>query len=211
MRYPTEFQVEPTPLTANLGESGNEALTHLRDKGFEVYTGLSLEIRKQLGRLACEEVIYATCWNDKEKRFGDDEMAKKWMQKGRGLITLQRRDEIVGYGWTGPGTDDTYMPGGEVTAAFRLGEGARGQRLATPFTEVVTKSASALYDGRNVWLETWRSNVAANKAYEKVGYEEVVCVNSLRKTKNSPDEPDIRRFMRYPNELLPPFEDKIHD
>lgn len=203
MNLPTELgNLFDIPDHSQLSSLGSESLETLRAQGFKLKIGATESTQHQLKALSKEPAIREYCPNDLGRRFGDEEMFKKWLGKGRVLVTLCAGDQIVGYGWTGEGKSNKISEGSN-TFAIRLGISASGKGLATPFARLIIEFSNLIFGLDNFWLETWQSNGGAVHIYHKIGFEDVTTEESKRKTADGSEVDDVRIYMRLPNEKLP--------
>jgi ribosomal protein S18 acetylase RimI-like enzyme len=205
--FPTTFVDTTQPLAAELGDQGNAALKRLTTQGYELHLGLTKELAQAISVMAREPNIREYCPRDSSERFSDLAATERWLAKHRAVFLLLERQkdaslQLVGYGWSGPGTD-THVPVGETTFALRIGEAGQGQGLATPFCWLIVAATAALYGARNFWLETWISNAAAVHIYHKLDFETVAEETGVRPTANGGEVADKRLYMQLSNQLLP--------
>jgi hypothetical protein len=195
---PTTFAADSKPLTPDTDSSIKE----LAARGFVILNGFTEYLAGAISQMAGQKHIREFCPNDPAKRFATKETTARWLSKGRCMFVLALdKDEdgwrAIGYGWTGSESSPD-VPGGETTFAIRLGEEALGQKLSLPFARAIIAGSSALYDTKNVWLETWQSNAAAVHTYQKVGFQQVSQRQGRRKQPGGGTTPDTRLFMRLP-------------
>jgi phosphoglucosamine mutase len=201
MRFPTTFAENVSLLAPeDLDEDGQDALSLLREAGYEVVTGLRREDVPAVTAIAGQDGVREFCPKDLSKRFGDEEMAEEWQTKGRFFFQLRRvgQAELAGYGWTGP-EPCAELPDCENTFAIRVNEADGGKGLGALFTRAII-SGSKLRMGK-IGLETWASNVAAVKSYERAGAIVVERKPDTRPTINGPagsTVQDTRLFMYFP-------------
>jgi hypothetical protein len=174
--FPTSFAERVEILDGNIGQRGNIALAHLREKGYAIAVGLTEYFAGAVGVMGYQSHIREYCPKDAtEARFGTLQSTEKWLQKGggRGMFLLLRGEggnaQLEGYGWTGVEPCE-QLPDHPITSAYRIGERAQGRGLSKDFVQAVVSGTNALYaDGAGIGLETWRSNSAAG-IYPSVGF-----------------------------------------
>lgn len=189
--YPTRF--EQKEIIPTLDDS-------LRTRGFIVKAGLEAADIEEIGRIARTDSVREFCPNDAVSRFGSVSHAEKWLAKGRGMFQLQQigADRLAGYGWTGP-EECPFIKDGETTFAVRLSPEFAGQGLAVPFTNAILLGSAALFGSKNIWLETWQSNQAAVRTYQKNGAVLIASMPSERatQTNDTGQRSDVRLFMKF--------------
>lgn len=205
--FPIDFSQSTELIQAEkLGDVGQQAKQQLAEQGYEVHVGLTSEFAKDIIEMALEPGIKEFCPNDCGSRFKSLDTIHEWLTKGRAtFLLLQRNGEVlklVGYGWAGSGTS-SRVPDGETTFAIRIGEAGQGQGLATPFARLIVSGAAALFDAKNMWLETWQSNAGAVHIYHKVGFVDVDSKDDVRPS-SSGQVNDTRLYMSLDNGLLNP-------
>ena len=177
--YPTELADELRFLP------GGELTGDKNGKTYRIAVGLTALQAAQLQDKSREEAVMKNCPNDAKSRFRDLDATKNWQKKGRLVLTLlDENGDFAGIAWMGPGKPEiTGNPlqkawrhwrnrGLVTTFAIRLYGDAVGQKLASPFTEVMLKYHGEHYSNKGVWLEAWRDNPAAIKPYIKNGFRE---------------------------------------
>lgn len=147
-----------------------------------IATGSDPGLEKQLIEKSRQRNILRFTPNDAAKRFGDPEMLKRWLEKGREIHWLLGADnDLAGIIWYGksPFPADADLPDRpDETFAIRLYEGYTGHRLAVPFMRqsLGIYARDKLERGdpiKGIWLETNVDNPAALASYTKFGYHEV--------------------------------------
>jgi ribosomal protein S18 acetylase RimI-like enzyme len=205
--FPTRFanKTEPLKSTDFNNDADRSLLKHMRAKGYEVHVGLTEMFANEIIKMAQEPAIKEYCPNDHGSRFADMESVQKWLQKGRAIFLLIRRDNedlsLVGYGWAGNSTSDK-VPGGQVTFAIRIGEAGQGRGLATSYARLIVVASASLFGARDFWLETWASNAAAVHIYHKIGFEDVWQQPGERPTQEGGTVSDTRLYMLLQNNLI---------
>lgn len=208
--FPDSFQINTQLISDDyLTDAADiQLIEELANQGYEVHTGLNTKFGDAIVEMALEPAIKEYCPNDSGSRFSDRHATENWLQKGRAVFLLLKHDytdddlHMVGYGWAGA-AKSPHVPEGETTFAIRIGEAGQGRGLATPFAKLIVNASAILYDARNMWLETWKSNGGAVHVYHKIGFEDVTEVPAQRTTANGEKVPDTRIFMSLPNKLLP--------
>ena len=173
----------------------------INNANFGVFFGLREQDTADISPIAASAAVREFCPKDISSRFGNVEMAERWVAKGRTMFQLRElgRGGLAGYGWTGLETSPE-IPGGDTTFAVRLAPEFAGRGLATPFTRAIVAGSSALHGG-NIWLETWGSNTAAVRTYVHAGAQLVTTRDATRPTLNPGDREiddtrrDVRLFM----------------
>lgn len=207
--FPTAFTDNTQPLPADgLGDKGAQAVQQLAAQNYEVHIGLTKDFAQAISAMALEPNIREYCPKDSSQRFSDLQATEHWLTKGRAVFLLLKRSStgdlaLAGYGWAGPGSD-AHVPGGKTTFALRIGEVGQGQGLATPFAWLIVAATAALYDARDIWLETWASNGAAVHIYQKLGAQPAAEESADRPLPDGGSVADKRLYMTVPNNLLPP-------
>lgn len=204
--FPTEFGVKIHDLSEiNLGETSNNAIKKLGEAGLRVQLGMEPEDLEDIQEIANSNAVREFCPNDLAARFGNEQMARKWLKNGKGVFELRAnnpRDDLAGYGWTGP-KQVMEVPGGDTTFAVRLSPKYSGRHLGTPFAQAIVAGSQTTFGKQNIWLETWASNVRAVGSYLHAGAQLVENTDSYRPTlypaKNETDgvRRDTRLFMRF--------------
>lgn len=192
----------PTPFPTSFSEASPAPFVDplLEGREFTITTGFPPEALTEMIPIANSEAVREFCPKDSLERFGDGEMAERWLKKGRELFLLRDMGNkaLAGYGWTGSETSE-HVPDADTTFAVRLSPAYAGRGLAPPFTRSIVASSRLLHGG-STWLETWRSNEAAIRTYLKAG---AVLVSTMDADRPSLEqtEPyaDIRWFMRFTN------------
>lgn len=195
--FPTDFVDASQPLSpAMLGKEGQAAVQNLTEKGYEVRLGLAADDVAKIKQIALEALMREYVPRDATERFANVETAKKWLGKGRAFFSLVKKSnqELVGYGWAGPGTSE-FVPGGQHTWAIRIGQAGQGQGLATPFSQLIVEVSEALHGAGNIWLETWASNGAAVHVYHKLGFKDAATEPAERLDGNGQTVADARIYM----------------
>jgi len=212
--FPNGFAERTQTIDNDIGQRGDAALARIREKGYNVATGLTEYFAGSVAIMGYQSHIREYCPKDTtESRFVTLHSTEKWLQKNGGramFLLLQGEDDdaqLEGYGWAGLGQCDE-LPAHPITSAYRLGERVLGLGLAKDFVQVVVSGTNTLYaDGEGIGLETWRSNHAAG-LFRKVGFTPITEApeDELRPTLN-PDSfrdgvVDRRLYMSYPDNLL---------
>lgn len=202
--FPDQFDQDTPPLPKELGPAGAEAVQKLAERGYEVRFGLTPEIADSIAVMARQPGIREYCPKDCSQRFKDRAAMEHWLQKGRAMFVLIKKEGscLAGYGWAGPGSSQ-HVPGGENTFAVRIGEAGQGQGLAAPFSWLIIAATNVLFGAKDFWLETWASNGGAVHIYHKIGFETVNEQADERPTKDDQTIADTRVYMTLPNDLLP--------
>ena len=204
--FPTGFAAQTTPLDESIfSQADAELISLLKEKGYEVHTGLTTAYADDIARMCLEPSIKEYCPNDSGRRFTDRAAAEKWLAKGRVAFLLLKKENnelsLSGYGWAGVETSP-HVPGGEITFALRVGEAGQGQGLATPFSRLVIAATATIYVARNFWLETWASNGGAVHIYHKLGFVDVDQTSNDRPTADGQTVADTRLYMSLANDRL---------
>jgi len=154
------------------------ALELLHSKGYILSLGVREQDVAALTRIGSQLGTREYCPGDLERRWANINMARQYMTKngGRAVFLLRHAsdyDEIIGYGWTRAITksDKAFLPTCNYTFGLRLDEAARGQKLAAPTTESIVAASMSLFNCRGVGLQSWQSNIAAIKSYQRAGAE----------------------------------------
>lgn len=196
--YPTEMVERVAALdaaTTALGSRGDAALASLHVAGLRASVGLDGPTLTGITAAATEPHIVEFCPNDRS-RFADLAAGRKWMSKGRGLVTLSTASgALLAYGWSGR-ERNAHLPGADVTTAYRVtAQGlaaARRVRATDPafrlgmvLGDLVVATAVHVWGApaAEVSLETWRSNTGARWLYADLGFAQVP---------EAPDHPDVR-------------------
>jgi ribosomal protein S18 acetylase RimI-like enzyme len=206
MDFPTAFASETLPLDTSLfNKTDVELIERLAEKGYEIHTGLTPAYADDIAQMCLQPSIKEYCPNDYGKRFANLDATEQWLAKGRlTFLLLKKQGEeysLTGYGWSGLETSE-HAPGGESTFALRIGEAGQGQGLATPFARLIVAGTAAIYDVKNMWLETWASNGGAVHIYHKLGFKDVAQVDGIRPTADGRTVKDTRLYMTLSNDLL---------
>jgi RimJ/RimL family protein N-acetyltransferase len=201
---PTTFteQLHSLPLNT-MNNDGFAAMQELRAKGFTVALGLRQADVESLNGLANQTAIREYCPNDLSRRFGDEAMVQKWLEKGRLTFQLRKIGEasLSGIVWTGP-EKCVDLPDCDSTFAIRLSEEVAGQGLAAPLT-IAALSGSVALGVKKIGLETWQSNIGAVKTYEKAGAKHIATRKGRRPTLAPEGEiDDVRLFMQFPHTFI---------
>jgi ribosomal protein S18 acetylase RimI-like enzyme len=196
--YPASLSDQTTKLTAEMVNSAAAAIDELAERGFEVHLGLTQEFARAIIQMCLEPGIKEYCPNDCGQRFKDLGATQDWLNKGRAVFLLLKREgaelKLAGYGWSGRETS-SHVPDGETTFAIRIGEIGQGQGLATPFSQAILAASTEMFEAKNIWLETWQSNGGAVHIYHKVGFVDVDQVSSERPTAQGHVVADTRLYM----------------
>jgi ribosomal protein S18 acetylase RimI-like enzyme len=207
--FPNTFSEEVMLIDERIDEMPAGALTALdtlRHAGITVQLGVTRGDVEAITTIAGQLGVREFCPNDLETRFGNEQMMRGWLDKngGRGMFLPRNTDhEIVGYGWTGLESNE-HLPECDTTFAVRLSASEAGKGLGAPLTTVIYAGSVALFGCRRVGLESWESNVAAIKSYQKAGAELVAVEDGERPTYNGNLEntpvlrKDRRYFMQFP-------------
>lgn len=147
-----------------------------------VMHGNDPELARQLVEKSRQPNILKFTPKDASKRFGDEEMFKKWLAADREIYWLVGEDnDLAGIIWYGkkdfPLDIDTPEKPTE-TFAIRLYDGYSGHGLAVPAMRQTLRMhvRAARKRGEQpagIWLETDDDNPAALHVYTKFGYHEV--------------------------------------
>lgn len=206
IELPVDYQDHTNLLNPEgLNDEANQSLEKLKDLGYEVHYGLTPEFADELAKLALEPSIQEYCIKDRTSRFANRDTAQKWLSKHRAAFLLFKREanekELVGYGWTGTSANENIRES-ENTFAIRISEKAQGKGLAAPFATLIIHGSSAVFGIKNIWLETWQSNAGAVHVYHKIGFKDVLTKQSARTRPDNSQVPDVRIYMKFPNEML---------
>ncbi len=196
--FPTTLDDQPVWLDPELLTTDAKVmLQFLHDTGYGVQIGITEEDAAKLSIISLQPSIRNYCPKDHTERFKNLEATQKWLVKGRATFLLKERNtnDIAGYSWSGPGTNE-HVPEGTLTGALRLNEQHQGKGLARPFLAVVLDYTTKNYPNEVVWFETWASNVGAVHIYEKLGFTIVDSSASTRKTDVGNTVEDTRLFMK---------------
>ena len=212
--FPNKFSKPPEILSAGIGKRGDESLRRLNGRGYDVAVGLDEDWADDISVMSQQLHIVEYCPGDRtDSRFADRGSTERWLTKagGRAVFPFLERLEtgqdtehlLVGYGWTGyeaaPEFDDY-----PVTSAYRFGNAARRRGLALDYIQVVVSATRHLFTDEGIGLETWMSNDAALKAYERLGFVELrVDPEEMRQTLEtaSGEKSDRRVHMGYDEEF----------
>jgi phosphoglucosamine mutase len=209
MAYPSTFTDSLVELSqVKLSSSGVAAISKLHDAGFEVVAGIRPQDVTTLTEIVKQPHVREYCPNDLTKRFGNSEMVEQWLAKdgGRALFLLRETatQAVRGFGWTRSGTSEKIADGA-TTFGIRLDERVSGRGLGLPFLTAILSGSAKLYDVKQIWGETWGSNVGAVKVYFRAGAELVTTEDDWRPTlKPTPAEAnedkrrDVRIFFKFP-------------
>lgn len=119
---------------------------------------------------------------DSKQRFGNPDMLKHWISKGRTIHwLLGPNKDLAGIIWYGKSKFPLDIELDEIpeeTFAIRIYDGYAGHGLARPFMTFSLKVAveekrAAQEPIAGIWLQTDIDNPAAVAAYTKFGYKEV--------------------------------------
>lgn len=212
MAYPTTFTDNPKNLAqVALDAVGAEAITRLREGGFEIVAGVQTADIPAITEIAHQNAVLEFCPNDVTKRFGDYAMMELWLGKngGRGVLLLRELDtkHIRGYGWTGLSRNE-QLPEYAYTFGVRLDERVSGRGLGAPFVTAIFSGSKALFETKGIWGETWGSNGGAVKTYLRMGGVLVSTVDDWRPTLGMVQgdvygkRRDVRLLMKFPNTLI---------
>jgi len=199
---PTGFAAATRRITSDDVDANSQtALRELSQKGYEIHTGLTVELVDRIKAMSQEPAIREYCPKDSTDRFADRQVAEQWLSKGRAMFLLLKDGELIGYGWTGPATSDN-VPGGQTTFALRIGQIGHGQGLAAPFSWLTISASHVMFGLQAIWLETWASNGAAVHIYHKLGFVNVTERPSSRPTALGDHVDDVRIYMKLPDNYL---------
>jgi ribosomal protein S18 acetylase RimI-like enzyme len=202
--FPVTIVDNTTPLDESmLKESDQDLIGLLSGKGYEVHSGLDFKYAEDISKMCLQQSIREYCPNDSLRRFINIDSTKAWIAKGRAVYLLIKKEDasLAGYGWSGTEVSD-HVLGGQVTFALRVGEGAQGQGLATPFSRLIISATARMFEAQNFWLETWSSDGAAVHIYHKLGFSDVDQLEDNRPTADGQTVPDTRLYMSLPNDVL---------
>ncbi|HWB39153.1 MAG TPA: GNAT family N-acetyltransferase [Candidatus Saccharimonadales bacterium] len=202
MDFPTFFASELGVLDpATLSQAGQEALSLLNEKGYEVRCGLTVNLLDQIKELAVQPSIAEYCPRDAGQRFASEEVAQAWLNKGRSMFVLIKTEDghLAGYGWSGHETSE-HVNDGQTTFALRVSENDQGLGLAQPYSQVIIEATKALFGASHFWLEAWQSNAGAVHIYHKLGFEDVGSEQVQRTRPNGESVDDTRIFMTLPDQ-----------
>jgi len=205
--FPDNFDSATRLLSIDgLGQTGQEAMRQLNDKGFEVHLGLTPELADRILAMSQEPSIREFCPRDSGERFTDRSATEHWLTKRRAVFLLFKKTDngelnLAGYGWAG-GARSSQVLGGQTTFAVRIGESGQGHGLAAPFSWLIVAGSAAVYGTRDYWLETWASNGAAVHIYHKIGFQTVSEKSDERPALSGERISDTRIYMSLPNERL---------
>lgn len=118
-----------------------------------------------------QDHIRATTPDDELVRFTDREAFCDWFAQGKLLFALMQTSTqaLAGIGWFSQQTN-VYAKHATHTYAHRLYEGFTGKGLSTPFAAVLHARAKQHIGEGPYWLSVRRSNYAAIRTYENIGY-----------------------------------------
>jgi RimJ/RimL family protein N-acetyltransferase len=128
-----------------------------------------------------QEHIRATTPDDETVRFTDAKAFGAWFEQGKFLVSLvaSETNALAGVAWFST-QRNVHAPGATHAYAHRLYKGFVGKGLSIPFAQEAHALAGA-YIGRGpFWLSVMRTNTAALRTYEKVGYVPVIDVGNRR-------------------------------
>lgn len=205
--FPTDFDASTTKIGADLfaSQADKEFLARLESAGFELHAGLTEAAASQLTKMALEPAIQEYCPNDSGSRFIDIDATRQWLQKGRAVFLVMKKQgtalQLAGYGWTGSGTT-ALIASGRTTFAIRVGELGQGKGLATPFARLIISASAVRNQAKDFWLETWASNAAAVHVYHKIGFVDVAQEMSERPSTKEGSLSDTRIYMTLSNDKL---------
>lgn len=205
--FPTDFEVATEKIETSIlnNQSDKDLLDYLETAGYELHRGLTTEIAEKIIEMALEPAICEYCPNDSGSRFIDLDATRQWLQKGRAVFLLMRKQdnglELAGYGWTGKGSSK-WVKDGQTTFAIRIGKAGQGQGLATPFSRLIVSASAIKYGAQDFWLETWASNAAAVHIYHKIGFVDVAQELSERPSLKEGTVSDTRLYMTLSNDKL---------
>lgn len=193
MNYPATYSERLRAARApDLAGPGAQSLAALYRAGYGVACGIRRQDVSGVTSVANQPGVREFCPNDATMRFASVEKMEGWLTKGggRGFFQLFSGAKLAGYGWTGAETCPE-LPDSLTTFAVRLnaGGGFTGQGLAHHFANVIVDASVAYYGACNIGLETWQSNVAAVKSYERAGAELITSRADARPTLTA--EPDF--------------------
>ena len=183
----------------HMSEAGQQAIESLKEKGYEVQTGLTMEYADAIAVLSREPSIQEYCPKDCSERFASRETTAKWLSKKRATYLLLQilddgQKQLAGYGWVGA-KQTAQVPGGETTFSLRVGENHQGKGLATPFALAMLAAAEATYGAPHMWLETWASNGGAVHIYNKLGFNTIAEKPDERPSVSGQMVADTRLYM----------------
>jgi RimJ/RimL family protein N-acetyltransferase len=204
--FPSEFTQQTTPFDESLfSEPDIELIHNLNEMGYEVHFGLTPGYADDISKMCLQPSIREYCPNDSGRRFTDLKATERWLSKGRAAFLLLKKEagdlRLSGYGWSGLEKNSRVMSG-ETTFALRIGEADQGKRLATPFCRLILAGTAAIYEAKEMWLETWSSDAAAVHIYHKIGFVDVGQVNDKRPTLSGQSVVDTRLYMSLPSDRL---------
>jgi len=206
VQLPSALQESLTPISADLlyDDAGRTALSALEKAGYTVSVGLRAKDLPEFQAIANQDGVREYCPEDLDRRFGSLDKMKQWQERGRLVFQLRKIGELslVGYGWT-RNEKCPQLPDCDTTFAVRLSKEVAGQGLATLLTTVIV-SGSMAQGLRRIGLETWASNIAACKTYQRAGaklqHEEpgkrLTIIKSGGRIRRR-QIADIRRFMSF--------------
>jgi ribosomal protein S18 acetylase RimI-like enzyme len=205
--FPISFAPQTVALDKTLfSESDQKLIDHLAELGYEIHSGLTTSYADDISKMCLQPSIKEYCPNDSGRRFTDQEATENWLSKGRAAFLLLKKEanhelSLSGYGWAGL-EKSTHVMSGETTFALRVGEADQGKGLATPYCRLILAGAAAIYEAKNMWLETWSSDSAAVHIYHKLGFVDEDQVDDMRPTSSGQTVPDTRLYMYLANDKL---------
>ena len=217
IEFPKEFVELPQILEGDLGNRGQAALERLRQRGYQVSSGLNQFYADAIGSICRQAHIREYCPKDASPaRFADEASTRNWLRKqgGRAVFLLLSESiepaQLVGYAWSGleaEPVDENYP----ITTAYRLGQAALGRRLGSDFVQTVVSATATMFaKGRGISLETWQSNQPAINIYQKLGFFVLEASQAsveewrptLKVSAKAGRVKDRRLYMGYPADLL---------
>lgn len=198
--FPTSFDQDLHSLPEDsLSFEAKQAIAYLRDKGYEVKSGLTTAIAEEISIMTQEKSIREYCPKDGSERFSNLETTKEWLSKSRAMYVLlyqpaQGEPTLAGYGWVGAKTSD-HVSGGQTTFSLRVSEKHQGKGLAAPFSLCMLEAADVEFSAPHMWLETWKSNGGAVHIYHKLGFTDVGESRDTRPSTTGTDVEDVRIYM----------------
>jgi hypothetical protein len=181
--FPTQMVKRPETLLYDDGFSADyaQAISNVRTAGLFAQVGLSEERRRQVLAAAYGRDIREYCPND-ISRFGTVAAGERWAAKGRAMVMIvDQIDRLMAYGWAGP-EENKKIPDAPVTTAYRVT--AAGKKFAAEMKKsrptfsmgyllgslVIPTAMRFGAAPSELSLETWESNIPANKLYAKLGF-----------------------------------------
>jgi RimJ/RimL family protein N-acetyltransferase len=204
--FPNSFALNTEPLNI-VGLSTNDHYSSdlLSEKGYEVHTGLTLEMAKSITNMCKQLSIREYCPRDYSERFSDQASTEVWLTKGRLVFLLLKRQAeqltLAGYGWSGASISP-QVPDADMTFALRIGEDDQRKGLSTPFARLILAGTRSMQSVHHFWLETWQSDAAAVHVYHKLGFKEVAQLVDNRPTLNGETVNDIRLYMKFAQDKI---------